>query len=282
MGIKNYKPNTAATRFKSGLTFEEITQKKSEKSLVKGLPCKAGRSSATGRISVRRRGGRHKRKYRIIDFRRDRFSNDENKLSIPGKVVSIEYDPNRSANIALIHYVDGVKRYILAPKDLKLGMKIQSGNDAPIEIGNALPLEKIPLGMNVHNIELQLGKGGQLVRSAGTSATIAAKEGDYVTVKLPSGEMRMVFKRCFATIGIVGNEDHMNISIGKAGRNKWLGRRPKVRGVAMNPHDHPHGGGEGKSSGGRHPVTPWGVPTKGYKTRKKNKGSNRFIVKRRK
>ena len=277
MGIKNYKPMTAGQRYKTSLNFEEITRDKGEKSLIKGLSNRAGRGSK-GRISVRRRGGRHKRKYRSIDFRRNKYTQDNKMKSIPGKVATIEYDPNRSANIALIHYVDGDKRYILAPKGLKIGMTVQSGNDAPIEIGNALSLELIPLGMVVHNIELQLGKGGQMARSAGTGATIAAKEGDYVTVRLPSGEMRLVFKKCFATIGVVGNEDHMNVSLGKAGRNRWLGKRPKVRGVAMNPIDHPHGGGEGKSSGGRHPVTPWGVPTKGYKTRKKRKTTCKFII----
>ena len=281
MGIKNYKPMTAGQRYKTSLNFEEITRDKGEKSLIKGLSNRAGRGSK-GRISVRRRGGRHKRKYRSIDFRRNKYTQDNKMKSIPGKVATIEYDPNRSANIALIHYVDGDKRYILAPKGLKIGMTVQSGNDAPIEIGNALSLELIPLGMVVHNIELQLGKGGQMARSAGTGATIAAKEGDYVTVRLPSGEMRLVFKKCFATIGVVGNEDHMNVSLGKAGRNRWLGKRPKVRGVAMNPIDHPHGGGEGKSSGGRHRVTPWGVPTKGYKTRKKRKTTGKFIIKKRK
>ncbi len=274
MGIKKYKPITAASRFKTGLTFEEITKKKPEKALTKGMGEKAGRDTF-GRISVRRRGGGHKRKYRIIDFRR-------NKHGIPGKVAAIEYDPNRSANIALINYVDGEKRYIIAPEGLEVGSTVVSGPDAPFEVGNALPLEKIPLGMVVHNVELQLGKGAQLARAAGTGAAIVAKEGDYVTLKLPSGEMRMVFKKCYATIGRVGNEEYMNVSLGKAGRARWLGRRPKVRGVAMNPHDHPHGGGEGKTSGGRHPVSPTGVPTKGYKTRKKRKLSNKFIVKRRK
>ena len=274
MAIKTYKPRTPSLRQKTGLVFDDLTTKKSEKRLVKGLSFKAGRG-AGGRISVRRKGGRHKRKYRIIDFRRD-------KIGIPGKVFSIEYDPNRSANIALIQYTDGDKRYILAPVGLKVGAEIMSGPDAPLEIGNALPLDKIPLGMTVHNIELQIGKGGQLARAAGTSATIAAKEGDYVTLKLPSSEMRMVFKKCYGTIGGVGNQDHMLVSLGKAGRSRWLGKRPKVRGVAMNPHDHPHGGGEGKSSGGRHPVSPWGTPTKGYKTRKKKKYSDHFIVKRRK
>ena len=201
---------------------------------------------------------------------------------MPGKVVTIEYDPNRSANIALINYVDGEKRYILAPKGLKVGDMIQSGPAAPIKVGNALPLENIPLGVSIHNIELVYGKGGQLVRSAGLSALVVAKEGDYVTLRLPSTEMRMVFKKCMATIGEVGNEDYMNISLGKAGRNRWLGRRPKVRGVVMNPIDHPHGGGEGKTAAGRNPVTPWGLPTKGYKTRKKRKLSGKFIVNRRK
>jgi large subunit ribosomal protein L2 len=274
MPLKSYKPRTPSLRAKTGLTFDEITRSGEEKRLVKGLPSRAGRDGR-GRISVRRRGGRHKRRYRLIDFRRE-------KIGVPGKVTAVEYDPNRSANIALIHYADGDKRYILAPKGISLGQVVMSGPDAPLEVGNALPLEQIHLGMTVHNVELQLGKGGQLVRSAGTSATIAAKEGDYVTLRLPSGEMRMVFRKCVATIGEVGNEDHMNVSLGKAGRSRWLGRRPSVRGVAMNPHDHPHGGGEGKSSGGRHPVTPWGVPTKGYKTRKKKKHSDRFITKRKK
>lgn len=274
MGIKKYNPRTPSLRYKTGLTFDEITKTESEKSLTKGLTFKAGRG-AGGRISVRRRGGGHKRKYRVIDFKRDKYG-------VPGKVASIEYDPNRTANIALVVYADGEKRYILAPKGLVVGTVIMSGADAPIEIGNNLPLEKIPLGMMVHNVELQLGRGGQLVRSAGMSASVAAKEGDYVTLKLPSGEMRMVFKKCSATLGILGNEDHMNVTLGKAGRSRWLGNRPKVRGVVMNPHDHPHGGGEGKTSGGRHPVTPWGIPTKGYKTRKKSKSSSRFIVKKRK
>jgi large subunit ribosomal protein L2 len=274
VGIKKYKPTTSSQRFKTSLTFEEITKEKPEKSLSKNIHFKAGRG-AGGRISVRRKGGRHKRKYRIIDFKRDKFG-------IPGKVVSIEYDPNRSANIALVQYVDGEKRYILAPKGMQLGITVISGPNAPLETGNALPLENIPLGMVIHNIELQCGRGGQLVRSAGTGASLVAKEGDYATVKLPSGEMRMIFHKCYATIGAIGNEDKMNISLGKAGRSRWLGRRPKVRGVAMNPIDHPLGGGEGKTSGGRHPVSPTGVPTKGYKTRKKRKVTSRFIVKRRK
>jgi large subunit ribosomal protein L2 len=272
MGIKTYKPITPGMRQWTSLDFSELTKDaKPEKSLTKGMKDKAGRDSF-GRISVRHKGGGHKRRYREIDFKRD-------KTGIPGKVVTIEYDPNRSANIALIHYKDGEKRYIIAPKDLKVGAVIVSGPDAAIEPGNALPLENIPLGFTVYNIELTLGKGGQLVRSAGTSALIAAKEGDYVTIKMPSGEMRMVFKKCYATIGNVGNEDHMNITFGKAGRKRWLGVRPTVRGMVMNPVDHPHGGGEGKNKG-VHPVTPWGQPTKGYKTRKKHKPSSRFIVSR--
>lgn len=274
MGTKKYNPVTPGTRFKVTLSFDELTTSKPQKSLTKGLSQKAGRG-ASGRISVRRRSGGHKKRYREIDFKR-------NKYGVPGRVATIEYDPNRSANIALVNYVDGEKRYIIAPQGLKVGMMVQSGVGAPLEVGNSLPLKDIPLGMSVHNVELQKGRGGQLVRSAGGSALIAAKDGDYVTLKLPSGEMRMVFNECIATIGEVGNEDHMNVSLGKAGRSRWLGRRPKVRGVVMNPVDHPHGGGEGRTSGGRHPVTPWGVPTRGYKTRKKKKPSSRFIVKRRK
>jgi len=272
MGIKSYKPITPGMRQYTSLDFKELTKDaKPEKSLTKGKKSGSGRDSF-GRISVRHKGGGHKRKYRDIDFKRD-------KIGIPGKVESIEYDPNRSANIALIFYKDGEKRYIIAPKELKKGARVLSGPDAPIEPGNALPLENIPLGFTVYNIELTLGKGGQLVRSAGTGALIAAKEGDYVTVKLPSGEMRMVFKKCYAAIGSVGNEDHMNTNLGKAGRKRWMGVRPTVRGMAMNPVDHPHGGGEGRNKG-IHPVTPWGQPTKGYKTRKKHKPSSRFIVSR--
>ncbi|MGI6466134.1 MAG: 50S ribosomal protein L2 [Sphaerochaetaceae bacterium] len=274
MALKKYKPNTPSQRQKTTLVFDEITTNKSEKSLTKKLSKKGGRDSF-GRISVRRRGGGHKRAYRIIDFKR-------NKFGIPGTVKTIEYDPNRSANIALVFYADGEKRYILAPKGIKVGTQIMSGPNAPLDVGNALPLKNIPLGLTVHNVELQLGKGGQLVRSAGGSATIVAKEGDFVSVRLPSGEVRMIFGECLATLGSLGNEDHMNVTIGKAGRSRWLGRRPKVRGVAMNPIDHPHGGGEGKTTSGRHPVSPWGVPTKGYKTRKKNKPSSNFIVKKRK
>jgi large subunit ribosomal protein L2 len=255
----------------ASLDYADITTNKPEKTLTVGRSEKAGRDS-NGRISVWHKGGGHKRRYRIIDFKRD-------KIGVPGKVTTIEYDPNRSANIALVVYADGEKRYILAPKGLVVGAKIQSGPNAPIEAGNALPLENIPLGFMVHNIELTLGKGGQITRSAGTGALIAAKEGDYVTVKLPSGEMRMIFKKCYATVGTVGNEDHMNVQLGKAGRKRWLGIRPTVRGMAMNPVDHPHGGGEGKNKG-INPVTPWGQPTKGYKTRNKHKPSSRFIVSR--
>ena len=258
----------------TSLDFSELTKKtKPEKSLTEGRAERAGRDW-NGRISVRHKGGGHKRRYRTIDFKRD-------KIGVPGKVVTIEYDPNRSANIALINYADGDKRYIIAPKGLAAGNTINAGPDAPIEPGNALPLENIPLGFTVHNVELTLGKGAQMVRSAGSGALVAAKEGDYVTIKLPSGEMRMVFKKCYATIGTVGNEDHMNVTLGKAGRKRWLGVRPTVRGMVMNPVDHPHGGGEGKNKG-IHPVTPWGQPTKGYKTRKKHKPSSRFIVSRRK
>jgi large subunit ribosomal protein L2 len=274
MGIKSYKPVTSSLRFRTGLTFEELTGAKPLKRLTKGKPSTGGRG-AGGRVSHWHHGGGHKKRYRRIDFRRD-------KHGIAGVVSTLEYDPNRSAFIALVCYKDGDKRYMLAPEGLKVGSQVMSGPDAPLEPGNALPLDKIPLGMVVHNIEMHPGKGGQLARSAGVGATLMAKEGEYSTLKMPSGEMRLVLSRCYATLGVVGNQDHMNISIGKAGRSRWMGRRPIVRGVAMNPHDHPHGGGEGKTSGGRHPVTPWGVPTKGYKTRKKRKYSSKFIVKRRK
>ncbi|MFP3042279.1 50S ribosomal protein L2 [Treponema primitia] len=272
MGIKTYRPITPGMRQWQSLDYSDLTKHTApEKSLTTGRPEKAGRDSH-GRISVWHKGGGHKRLYRTIDFKRD-------KIGIPGKVVTLEYDPNRSANIALINYIDGEKRYILAPKGLVIGAAILSGPEAPIEAGNALPLENIPLGFTVHNIELTLGRGGQMARSAGSSALIAAKEGDYVTLKLPSGEMRMVFKKCYATVGTVGNEDHMNVQLGKAGRKRWLGVRPTVRGMAMNPVDHPHGGGEGKNKG-IHPVSPWGQPTKGFKTRNKHKPSSRFIVSR--
>ena len=269
---KTYKPVTPSRRFMTGYTFEEITRQKPEKSLVKGLKKNAGRNSK-GRITVRRRGGGHKRRYRIIDFKRDKFDT-------PAKVASIEYDPNRSAHIALLHYADGEKRYILAPVGLRVGDTVTSGAESEISVGNALPLEKIPLGSSIHNIEMQPGKGGQLVRSAGASAQLVDREGKYARIRLPSGEIRLVLVKCMATIGQVGNVT--TIVVGKAGRSRWLGKRPKVRGVAMNPVDHPHGGGEGKSSGGRHPVTPWGVPTKGYRTRNPKKRSSRHIMSRRK
>jgi len=256
-------------------SFEEITKKEPERSLVVTLKNKAGRNMQ-GRLTIRHRGGGHKRKYRIIDFKRD-------KDGIPAKVAAIEYDPNRTAYIALLHYADGEKRYILAPDGLRVGDTVESGENADIKPGNALKLAHIPVGTTVHNIELIPGKGGQMVRAAGASAQLMAKEGGMATLRLPSGEMRMVSENCRATIGQVGNIDHENISIGKAGRSRWLNRRPHVRGVVMNPVDHPHGGGEGKAPIGRKsPVTPWGKPTLGYKTRKKNKASDKYIVKRRK
>ena len=284
MGIKQYNPKTPGQRYKTTVDYSGLSKDKAEKSLTKGQSSHAGRSS-NGRISVRRRGGGHKQRYRTIDFKRNKFVVDaDTKITsgIPGTVKTIEYDPNRSSFIALVCYKDGEKRYILAPRGLQVGDTVMSGDNAEPKLGNALPLERVPLGSTVHNVELQQGRGGQMCRAAGTSATVVAKEADYVTLKLPSGEMRLVFKRCLATIGIVGNEDHMNVTLGKAGRARWLGRRPKVRGVVMNPVDHPHGGGEGRTSGGRHPVSPWGTPTKGYKTRKKRKQSSKFIVKKRK
>ncbi|MDI9481569.1 MAG: 50S ribosomal protein L2 [Bacillota bacterium] len=274
MSIKKYKPTSPARRHMTVSTFEEITKKKPEKSLL--LPNKkSGGRNSYGRITVRFRGGGTKQKYRIIDFKRD-------KDNIPAKVASIEYDPNRSANIALLNYKDGEKRYILAPLGLNVGDTVMSGEKADIRTGNALPLTKIPLGSIIHNIELKPGKGGQLVRSAGNMAQLMAREGKYAQIRLPSGEVRMVSVNCKATIGQIGNVENENISIGKAGRKRWMGRRPHVRGVVMNPSDHPHGGGEGKSPIGMpSPVTPWGKPTLGYKTRKKNKQSNKFIVKKR-
>ena len=272
MGIRKYKPTTSSQRFRTGFTFDEVTSSTPEKSLL-GKIVKTGGRNSNGRMTCRHKGGGHKRKYRIIDFKRD-------KDGIPAKVVSIEYDPNRSARIALLHYADGEKRYILAPVGLKIGQKVLSGEDAEIEAGNALPLKKIPLGTIIHNIELKVKKGGQLARSAGAGVQLLAKEGEYCQIKLSSSEVRMIHQDCRATIGQIGNIEHSNISIGKAGRSRWLGKRPTVRGVAMNPIDHPMGGGEGRSSGGRHPCTPWGKPTKGYKTRKK-KPSDRYIVKRR-
>jgi large subunit ribosomal protein L2 len=276
MGIKTFRPITPGLRHRVQVVNTEITANRSnpEKSLTKGKHSHGGRAS-NGRISVRHQGGGHKQKYGVIDFKRD-------KAGIPGVVAAIEYDPNRSANIALIHYVDGEKRYILSPKGLLVGKKVLSGPTAAIEPGNSLPLESIPIGITVHNVELTLGKGGQMARSAGAGALIAAKEGDYVVLKLPSGELRMVFKKCSATIGSVGNEEHMNERLGKAGRTRWLGVRPTVRGTVMNPVDHPHGGGEGRGKGYKQPVSPWGQPAKGYKTRDTHKPSSRFIVKHRK
>lgn len=272
MSVKKVKPTSPGRRFQSYSTFEEITRSTAEKNLLKVIK-KSGGRNVYGRITCRHRGGGQKRHYRIIDFKRD-------KIAIPAKVAAIEYDPNRSARIALLHYADGEKRYILAPLALKVGDTVESGPDADIRPGNSLPLSKIPLGTQIHNIELRLGKGGQIVRSAGTYAQLMAKEDRYALVKLPSGEVRMVLLNCRATIGQLGNVVHENISLGKAGRRRRLGRRPKVRGVAMNPVDHPMGGGEGRSSGGRHPCSPWGWPTKGFKTRKKRK-SDRLIVKKR-
>ncbi|MDO4553588.1 MAG: 50S ribosomal protein L2 [Lachnospiraceae bacterium] len=274
MGIKTYNPYTPSRRHMTGSDFSEITKATPEKSLVVSLKKNAGRNNQ-GKITVRHRGGGCRRKYRIIDFKR-------NKDGVPGKVVSIEYDPNRTANIALIHYVDGEKAYILAPNKLKVGMTIMNGADAEIRIGNTLPLVNIPVGTEIHNIELYPGKGGQLVRSAGNSAQLMAKEGKYATVRLPSGEMRLVPVICRATVGQVGNIEHDLINIGKAGRKRHMGIRPTVRGSVMNPNDHPHGGGEGKTGIGRPgPCTPWGKPALGLKTRKKNKKSNKLIVRRR-
>ncbi|MCG8513102.1 MAG: 50S ribosomal protein L2 [Halanaerobiales bacterium] len=272
MAIKKFKPTTPSRRYMTVSSFEEITKTEPEKSLLAPLK-KSGGRNVNGRITTRHRGGGHKRRYRIIDFKRD-------KDGVPAKVISIEYDPNRSARIALLQYADGEKRYILAPNKLAVGDMVESGEQADIKTGNALMVKHIPLGTIVHNVELQPGKGGQLTRSAGTMAQIMAKEGKYAHLKLPSGEVRLVRLDCKATIGQVGNIDHENLTVGKAGRQRWLGKRPTVRGVVMNPHDHPHGGGEGKSPAGRQPVTPWGVATIGKRTRKKNK-SNRYIVRSR-
>ncbi len=272
MPIKKYKPTSPGRRFMSVVVDEELSKKEPEKSLLEPLKRSSGRN-VYGRITSRHRGGGHKKKYRVIDFKR-------NKLGIPAKVAAIEYDPNRSARIALLHYLDGEKRYILAPLGLKTGDQVISDDVTDVKPGNSMPLKNIPLGTLVHNIEMRPGKGGQIVRSAGTAAQVMAKEGRYVQIRLPSGEVRMFLEDCRATIGQVGNLDHENVSIGKAGRSRWLGRRPRVRGVAMNPVDHPMGGGEGKSSGGRHPCSPWGWPTKGYRTRGK-KPSDRFIVRSR-
>ncbi|MBA1336403.1 MAG: LSU ribosomal protein L2p (L8e) [Firmicutes bacterium] len=275
MAVKKFRPTSPAIRHMTVLDFSEITTDKPEKSLLADLK-KSGGRNVYGRITVRHRGGGHKRKYRIIDFKRD-------KDGIPAKVASIEYDPNRSANIALLNYADGEKRYIIAPLGLGVGDTVISGADADIKSGNALPLSSIPVGTIIHNIELKPGKGGQMVRAAGNAAQLMAKEGDYAQIKLPSGEVRLVRLECKATVGQVGNLEYENITIGKAGRNRNMGIRPTVRGSAMNPVDHPHGGGEGRAPIGRpSPVTPWGKPTLGYKTRKKNKASDKFIVKRRK
>ena len=274
MAIKVYKAITNGRRNMTSLDFAEITTSKPEKSLLAPLPKKAGRNNQ-GKITVRHHGGGHKKQYRIIDFKR-------NKDNVPAKVATIEYDPNRSANIALLHYVDGEKRYIIAPKELQVGQVVVSGVEADIKIGNALPLANIPVGTLIHNIELKPGKGGQLVRSAGASAQVLGKEGKYVLVRLKSGEVRMILATCRATIGEVGNEQHGLVNIGKAGRTRWLGKRPTVRGSVMNPNDHPHGGGEGRTSIGRKsPMSPWGKPTLGKKTRSKKARSNKFIVRAR-
>ncbi|MEJ2633787.1 MAG: 50S ribosomal protein L2 [Calditrichia bacterium] len=274
MGLKKYKPNTPGLRFRVDINFEDITKTTPEKSLLEPQKRSGGRNNL-GRVTAWQRGGGHKRHYRVIDFKRKKYD-------IPATVNAIEYDPNRTARIALLFYADGEKRYILAPDGLKVGDKIMSGEKSEIRVGNSLPLERIPLGMSVHNIELEPGRGGKVARSAGASCQLMAKEGEFALLKMPSGEIRRFRQKCYATIGQVGNLEHTNISLGKAGRSRWLGRRPNVRGVAMNPIDHPMGGGEGKTSGGRHPCSPWGQLSKGLKTRKKNKKSSDLIVKRRK
>jgi len=274
MGIKKLKPITPGTRFKSNYSFEEITKSEPEKSLTVALRKSGGRNNL-GRITARHIGGGHKKRFRIIDFKRE-------KHGIPAKVFSIEYDPNRSSRIALLHYKDGEKRYIIAPNGLKVGDKVTSGSGSEIAVGNTLPLKEMPLGSFVHNVELKPGKGGQLGRSAGSSLQLMAREGNYAQLKMPSGEVRMININCLATYGQVGNSEHENISLGKAGRTRWLGKRSYVRGVAMNPVDHPMGGGEGKTSGGGHPVSPWGQKSKGLKTRKRKNQSNKYIIKRRK
>jgi large subunit ribosomal protein L2 len=274
MGIKKFRPLTPSQRYRTVSDFADVTTDKPEKSLLEPIKKSGGRNNH-GHITSRRRGGGHKRRYRRIDFKRD-------KIGIPAKVATIEYDPNRSARIALLHYVDGEKRYIVAPNGLKVGDELVASPDAEIRDGNAMPLDRIPLGSTIHNVELRIGKGAQLARSAGAYVQLMAKEGEYALLRLPSGEVRKVHRRCMATLGQVGNIDHENAVIGKAGASRWRGRRPKVRGVAMNPVDHPMGGGEGKASGGRHPVSPWGQKAKGLRTRKKNSASDRFIVRRRK
>jgi large subunit ribosomal protein L2 len=272
MAVKSFKPTSPGRRFQTVSSFEEITTDKPEKSLLLPLKRSGGRN-CYGRVTARHIGGGHKKMYRIIDLKRD-------KRDIPATVATVEYDPNRSSRIALLNYKDGEKRYILAPKDLVVGDVVMAGEGAEFRPGNALPIRRIPIGTLIHNVELKQGKGGQIVRSAGSFAQIMAKEGSYAQLRLPSGEVRLVHQECYATIGQVGNLDHEKISIGKAGRNRWLGKKPRVRGVAMNPVDHPMGGGEGRSSGGRHPCTPWGVPTKGYKTRK-NKRTDQYVIKKR-
>jgi large subunit ribosomal protein L2 len=272
MPTKQRKPINASSRFQTYLTFDEITRKAPEKSLTEGKKKTGGRNNR-GQLTSWWRGGGHKQRYRVVDFKRD-------KHGVPAKVASVEYDPNRSARIALLHYADGEKRYIIWPDGLKVGATVVSGENAEVNVGNALPLRKIPLGTVIHNIELKIGKGGQMVRSAGGGAQLMARDGDWAQVKLPSGEVRRVHVQCYATVGQVGNLEHENVSIGKAGRNRWLGWKPHNRGVTMNPVDHPMGGGEGRTSGGRHPTTPWGVPTKGYKTRN-NKRTDNMIVRRR-
>jgi len=274
MGLKKYKPTTPSRRHMVTSSFEEITKSTPERSLLRPKKSTGGRNSS-GRLTTRHKGGGHKRRYRVIDFKR-------NKNGIPATVSSIEYDPNRSSNIALLFYADGEKRYIIAPANLEVGMKLMSGPDAEPSLGNALPLAKIPLGTTIHNIELQPGCGGQIARSAGTSAQLMSREGDFANLKMPSGEIRRIRTNCIATIGAVGNSDHENIVSGKAGRKRWLGIRPTVRGVAMNPIDHPMGGGEGRTSGGGHPCSPWGTLSKGKRTRSKKKASSQFIVERRK
>ncbi len=274
MGIRKLKPNTPGTRFMSISSFEEVTKTTPEKSLTAALKKSGGRNNL-GKVTARHKGGGHKRKYRIIDFKRDKFG-------IPAKVFSIEYDPNRTSYIALLNYADGEKRYIIAPEGLKVGDNVMSGSGSEIKVGNCLPLKEIPLGSFIHNVEMKPGKGGQLGRSAGSSLQLMAKEGRMAQLKMPSGEVRLVSVDCLATYGVVGNTDHENLSYGKAGRSRWLGIRPHVRGVAMNPLDHPMGGGEGKTSGGGHPVSPWGQKAKGLKTRKRKNPSNKYIVKRRK
>lgn len=273
MAIKRYKPYTSSRRAMSVTDYSVLTDKEPEKRLTKGISEKAGRNN-NGRITMRRRGGGHKKSYREIDFRR-------NKDGVPGKVSSLEYDPNRTAFIALVVYADGDKRYIIAPKGLQVGAAVMSGEGAPFEVGNCLPLKNIPTGTMIHNLEMVPGKGGQVARSAGNACQLLAKEERFCVVRMPSGEMRRVLNNCRAVIGVVGNEDQANVKLGKAGRARWLGRRPKVRGVVMNPFDHPHGGGEGRTSGGRHPVSPWGTPAKGFKTRKKSHRTDRYIIRRR-